>query len=74
MTAWSHRFEDHVYIVINGACVAKDLAHFEKLRKQMGGDVHMKFETDVTLVCHPRPACAEGDVPSGCRTSRRWRT
>ena len=49
-----HRFEDHVYIVINGACVAKDLAHFEKLRKQMGGDVHMKFETDVHAGCHPR--------------------
>lgn len=50
-----HRFEDHVYIVINGACVAKDLAHFEKLRKQMGGDVHMKFETDVTLVAIQGP-------------------
>lgn len=43
---------DHVYMVVNGACKQKDMAHFESLMKGYDGDVEMNYmgDTEQSLV------------------------
>lgn len=41
---------DHIYMVVNGACKMKDIAHFEKYMSDFGGDVHMEYCADMQLL------------------------
>ena len=44
------RTQDHIYMVVNGACKDKDMAHFNKYFGSTFGDLHMDFDSDRQLL------------------------
>lgn len=49
---------DSVYMVVNGACKHKDMAHFEEEMAKFGGDVSMEYCDDLALVALQGPGAA----------------
>ncbi len=43
-------YQDHVYMVVNGACKDKDMAHFKNYFGASFGDLHMDFDADRQLL------------------------
>ena len=43
---------DHIYMVVNGACKHKDLAHIEAQMSKFGGNVSMEHQDDRSLIAY----------------------
>mmetsp|Transcript_29770 Transcript_29770/g.49798 ORF Transcript_29770/g.49798 Transcript_29770/m.49798 type:complete len:410 (-) Transcript_29770:196-1425(-) len=50
---------DYLYMVVNGACKFKDMAHFEKYMQGSGLDVHMEYLEDQQLLALQGKGAAE---------------
>lgn len=58
---------DHVYMVVNGACKHKDMAHFKEQMGEFKGDVTMEYREDLSLIACQGPgamAAVQKLVPS----------
>uniref|UniRef100_A0A7S2H2M8 Aminomethyltransferase n=1 Tax=Octactis speculum TaxID=3111310 RepID=A0A7S2H2M8_9STRA len=49
---------DYIYMVVNGACKHKDMAHFEKYMSEYGMDVQMEYLEDQQLLALQGPGAA----------------